>query len=149
MAGPPAGGPLGSDVVAVEAPAWAEVGGDLAALLGAAALVQVAFPDRVDLAAHVVAGGGVALVVAALAPRRTRSWIAPLVVVACLVAATVGELLQPGVLDHGDVAYTGAGSLLVVRSAAVVVGAPGRRRAAAVLLGATLIVIGLVLRHGW
>lgn len=121
---------------------------DLVVLALAALVVQLAFPERVDLAAHVVAGGGLALVVAGFAPARVGERIAPIAVGACLVLAVVSERLQPGVLDWGDVAYTGAGSLLMARSTSSIVRSDRTDRVLSVAVGAGAIVLGLVLRYG-
>lgn len=121
---------------------------DLVVLAMAAAFVQLAFPDRVDLAAHVVAGGGLALLVAGLAPARLGPWIAAVAVGICLVLAVLSERLQPGVLDWGDVAYTGAGSLLMARSTTSIATGPRGDRVVATAVGVAAIALGLVLRYG-
>ncbi len=120
---------------------------DVVAVAVAAVVVQLVFRQRVDLPAHVVAGGGGALVVAVLVPRALHRVVAAVAVVVVLVVAAVIEAAEVGLTDLGDVAFSGAGALLVARSAEEAC-LGGRRRGLVAAVGVVGLVVGFGLRHG-
>lgn len=123
------------------------LGADLLALGIAALVIQLAFWERIDLSAHVVAGGGAALVVAAFVPVRRAGAAAPIAALLVLAGAVANEVFAGGVVDLGDVAYTVVGALFVGRSTAWVAGRGHRERGLAIAVGLLAVGLGLGLRY--
>lgn len=86
---------------------------DLLVVLASGVAVQVVFPERADWVAHVVAGGGLAVVINASLSKQLGSWAQPLGAAIVLVGAIVADATLTGPFDAGDVAFTLAGALLV------------------------------------
>lgn len=116
-------------------------------ILIAALLLQVVFPYRHDWPAHLAAGGGGVLVIAAVTPSRVRRWVGPLAYSMMAVLGGITEHLYFGPPDLVDVSFTLAGSLVTLDAAMSIssAGATTRRRAAA--WGTALIVASLGYRY--
>lgn len=113
----------------------------------AAALVQVAFPDRTDWPAHLLAGGGAVLVAVAGAPRGLRAWAAPVAIGLVTALGVVAEVLWVGPFDPHDIAFTVVGGLFVA-SATPEGGQGGRLRPTTALVGLALLGIAVLYRYG-
>lgn len=116
-------------------------------LLGIALLVQVVFPYRHDWPAHLVAGGGVVLVVAALLPSRLAPAAGVLGYVVVLALGWISEHSFLGPPDWMDVVFTVAGALITYQAASEIARGNWPRRREAVAWGLVLIVLALAYRY--
>ena len=107
--------------------------------------MQVLFLYRHDWPAHLVAGGGVVLGVAALVPRRLGAWAGPIGVGVVLVLGIITELTVFGPFDVVDVAVTLVGALLAAAAADEVAAAVPLHRRSALQWG--LLVVGAALAY--
>ena len=120
----------------------------MAVLVGVAVVVQLVFPYRHDWPAHLVAGGGLVLIVASAVPRRF-STAAGLVGYGVVFSfGWITERLVFGPPDTVDVAFTLAGALVAFQAAGDIAGGAAPLRRAGVAWGAALIVVGLAFRYG-
>ena len=125
--------------------------GDLVAILAVVVAMRVVFPDRADWAAHVMAGGAVAVVADAVLGRRVGGWGVTLGATAALVFAVLGELTVAGPFDPGDVAFTLAGALVVTGGASMLPdgsAADARLWRRALVWGLGLLAFAVYFRYG-
>lgn len=112
---------------------WRTVHGrEVLVLLCSALLVQLVMPYRVDLPAHLIGGGALALAIAAVLPARAvarlASAVIPLVFTGVVLVVWWVEQAVFGPFDLVDVAFTLAGALVVLDGLpGVLVSAPDTR----------------------
>lgn len=107
-------------------------------LLGAAAVVQLLVLHRSDLPSHVVLGGSISLLAAAVVPGglvdRLGSYLAATTFAGVVAAAVLVELTFYGPFDLVDVSFTAAGALVASEaSGSVAAASRADRRVVAVV----------------
>ncbi len=120
---------------------------DVAVFFVVGGAVQLAFPSRFDWPAHLVAGAGMMLVLASLAPARLGRWTAAFAYVVVAFMGWISEHLFFGPPDWADVAFTLAGAVLALDLAGEVGAAPSGLRREARIWGLALVGLALVWRY--